>query len=98
MTSWLKSTCPTFADVEVWLQAYSCNIFGLDCGWDTLEHRESRVREGGGGGRRTTARVWCTLTGGPMVAWRNMVDVDVVDMWYNLFRATQVVDRPCCPS
>jgi len=66
--------CPEYADVEVVLQAHRCEWWG--CGWWTLAKREKRVREGGGRGKRATARYscWSSIPTG----WRSIIDVDLV--------------------
>ena len=66
--------CPTYADVEVWLQAWAC--IGMSCWWDTLDTNEERHTEGGGSGNRTNARWGCN--GIELISFRNVIDVDLV--------------------
>ncbi len=71
-----NQNCPEYAYVEVWLQANWCD-FITGCRWITLAHQEKRIREGGGSGRRTTARYDCA-SNELLVGYRNVVDVDLV--------------------
>lgn len=95
-TSEEDRTCPEYADVEVRLQAWWCDIF-FNCWWVTQAIEESRVREGGGRGRRTTARQSCTRDGRE-VSWLNVVDVDLVGTWDRPFRAYKEIDIECYPD
>lgn len=65
--------CPEYADVEVWLQAHWCD---LGCRWRTIAHNQTRIRAGGGRGRRTIARHACASD--EITGFRNVVDVDLV--------------------
>ena len=74
--------CPRYADVEVWLKAWLCLYDGdqkVRCYWETLDHDEKRIREGGGKGKRTSVRHGCS--GSKPISFRNIVDVDLVGIW-----------------
>ena len=76
------SDCPRYADVEVWLKAYVCLYDGdekVRCEWETLDHDEKRLRQGGGRGKRTSVRHGCADS--RQVSYMNIVDVDLVGMW-----------------
>jgi hypothetical protein len=72
--------CPTYADVEVWLQAWGCTPW--NCFYSTLlsatAHNEERHTAGGGAGHRTNARHPCAYS--QLISFRNVVDVDLVGM------------------
>lgn len=69
-----SASCPTYADVTVWLQQYWCDAWG--CRWITRATGSKRVLPGGGSGRRATARKYCDTS--QYTGWRNVVDVDLV--------------------
>ena len=67
------------------------------CFWDIVDHKELRIREGGGAGRRTTARPDCISTN--EVAYYSMVDVDLVGTWDGPYKwFSPVVEVPCYPA
>lgn len=70
------SLCPTYADVEVWIQGLWCNNPPWNCYWVTVAHSESRIRPRNIYGTRTTARRLCVSTA--TTGFRNVVDVDLV--------------------
>jgi hypothetical protein len=74
---WLRvsGTCPSKANVDVYLQGYWCDIYG--CRWITVASGSSDVYAGGGSGRRATARKTCSSTA-RTVGWRGFVDVDLI--------------------
>ncbi len=70
--------CPDYADVEVKLQVWSCNVLDPnDCYFKTFSERDLRVLAGGGSGKRTTARIPCSMSG--PIGYKSIVDVDLVD-------------------
>ena len=73
---WLRvsGTCPSQANVDVYLQGYWCDIYG--CRWITVASGSSNVYAGGGAGRRATARKTCSSS--KTVGWRGFVDVDLI--------------------
>ena len=66
--------CPTYADVEVWLQGYWCDPWG--CLWITVGHDERRIQPRNISGQRTTARAACVPS--DTVGYRSIIDVDLV--------------------
>jgi hypothetical protein len=70
----LGGTCPSLANVDVYLQAYWCDGWG--CRWVTVASASRDVRAGGGAGNRVTARRTCKST--KSVGWRGAVDVDLI--------------------
>ena len=63
--------------VEVHLQVWLCNVHNPNgCRWKTLNESESRIRPGGGAGRRTTARILCSASA--EIGYRSIIDVDLV--------------------
>lgn len=70
----VSGTCPSKANVEVWLQAYGCDPFV--CGWVTVAHGEGDYYAGGGSGKRANARRTCATTA--TTGWRGYVDVDLI--------------------
>jgi hypothetical protein len=73
---WKKvgGTCPSRANVDVYLQAVWCDSSG--CRWRTVASDSKDVYAGGGAGRRATARETCGGTS--KVGWRAFVDVDLI--------------------
>jgi hypothetical protein len=74
---WTKksgSSCPTYANVDTYLQAHWCNMFG--CSYVTIASDSRDVRAGGGSGRRGNARNGCSGT--DLVAYRGAVDIDLI--------------------
>ena len=67
--------CPPTAVVTVWLQQYECSTPWW-CRWVNRAESSGEVREGGGHGKRVTARVRCIST--QTTKWRGAVDVDLV--------------------
>lgn len=72
------SNCPEYANVDTYLEGYWCDIWG--CRWITVTSNSGDVREGGGSGRRVTARQACSATD-RQVGWRSFVDVDLIGVW-----------------
>jgi hypothetical protein len=72
---WLKvsGTCPSTANVDAYLQAYWCDVYG--CRWITVASASGDYYAGGGSGRRATARRTCAGTS--TTGWRGFVDVDL---------------------
>jgi len=68
------SSCPTHADVEVWIQGVWCDRWG--CRWLTAAHDEKRIRPRNIYNERTTARRACVSN--DVVGFRTVVDVDLV--------------------
>ena len=92
-------SCPEYADVEVTLQAWSC--YGdpngsHHCLWETLDHKEKRIRAGGGSGRRTTARHDCVSY--QQVSYRSIIDVDLVGIWDGPYKAYRYNNVACYPG
>jgi hypothetical protein len=73
---WLKDsgTCPSKANVDVYLQGWWCDIYG--CRWITVASGSADVYAGGGSGNRVTARRTCSSS--KTVGWRGQVDVDLI--------------------
>ena len=67
--------CPPTAVVTVWLQQRECSTPWW-CHWVDRAVSSGEVREGGGSGKRVTARVRCTSS--QSTKWRGAVDVDLV--------------------
>lgn len=74
---WVKvsGTCPSKANVDVYLQGYWCDFLG--CRWSTVNSDSADVYAGGGSGNRVTARWTCSSTT-KTVGWRGFVDVDLI--------------------
>lgn len=70
----IAGTCPSLANVDVFLQAFWCDPFG--CRWITVAAGSGDFRPGGGSGRRATARLACATNN--LVGWRGFVDVDLI--------------------
>jgi hypothetical protein len=70
----ISGTCPSRANVDVYLQAYWCDVYG--CRWITVASGSGDYRAGGGSGRRATARRTCSAAS--TVGWRGFVDVDLI--------------------
>ena len=87
--------CPTYADVEVWLQGWYC-IEGVTCWWRTIDEDEKRVRAGGGAGNRTNARAFCVSD--KVTGFRNVVDVDLVGVSDPPDKLYIIADVPCRPA
>ena len=75
---WLKysGTCPSKANVDVYLQAYWCDIYG--CRWITVASGSADVYQGGGSGKWANARESCSSTA-RLVGWCGFVDVDLIN-------------------
>ena len=76
---WIKafdSTCPTYANVDTYLQGYWCP-FGVNCQYVAVAEDSRDVKEGGGRGRRGNARHGCSST--TPVSYRGALDVDLID-------------------
>ena len=73
---WIYSsgTCPSKANIDVYLQAYWCDWLG--CRWVTVDSDSHDYYAGGGSGRRATGHVDCSSNAG-LVGWRGYVDVDL---------------------
>lgn len=73
---WINAggTCPSKANVDVYLQGYWCDGFG--CSWITVADGSGDYYAGGGSGRRANARRACSGTS--TVGWRGYVDVDLI--------------------
>lgn len=73
---WVKyaGTCPSKANVDIYLQAVWCDAWG--CRWRTVDTDSKDVYAGGGSGKRATAREECG--GSKTVGWRSFVDVDLI--------------------
>lgn len=72
---WLKDsgTCPSTANVDVYLEAVFCDPFG--CYWRTIASGSKDVAPGGGSGDRANARNLCADN--RTVGYRGFVDVDL---------------------
>lgn len=101
---WLDNSdgdCPEHADVEVTLQALVCYYNpdpGPPCYWDTLgTPANQRIKARNLSGQRTTARHNCASS--QTVAYRSIVDVDLVGQWDGPFKLyTATVEIPCYPA
>jgi hypothetical protein len=73
---WKKmgGTCPSKANVDVYLQAWGCGTTG--CMWVTQASGSGDYYAGGGSGKRATAKEPCSST--RTVGWRGFVDVDLI--------------------
>lgn len=73
---WLywSGSCPSKANVDVYLQAWWCDGWG--CRWITVASGSGDYYAGGGAGRRANARKTCTAS--TTVGWRGFVDVDLI--------------------
>jgi uncharacterized membrane protein len=67
-------TCPTLANVDVYLQAYWCNSFG--CDFFTVASNSADVKAKNLSNQRVTTRETCDPTS-YLVGWRSFVDVDL---------------------
>ena len=75
--SWIErsgSSCPRYANVGTYLQAYWCNRY--DCSYMTIATDSRDVRAGGGSGRRGNARNACRNSN--PVGYRGAVDIDLI--------------------
>lgn len=72
---WLRGggTCPSKANVDVYLQAYGCGPFG--CQWITVDSGSGDYVPGPGSGKWANARLQCSSTA--VVGWRGYTDVDL---------------------
>ncbi len=94
---WLRvsGTCPSKANVDVYLQGYWCDIYG--CRWITVASGSSDVYAGGGSGRRATARKTCSSTA-RTVGWRGFVDVDLIGVSDPAgYTYSAIRNLPCSP-
>src|SRR5438105_3991236 len=71
----ISGTCPSQANVDVYLQGYWCDIYG--CRWITVASDSKDVYAGGGSGKWANARRTCSATN-KLVGWRGYVDVDLI--------------------
>ncbi len=87
-----NNDCPRYADVENWLEQWTCDASGGNCGWVQVAHNKTRVISGGGRGRRNTVRHQCATSAS--TGYRNIVDVDVIGILDTpeKFYVTQNVD------
>lgn len=71
---WSKwsGTCPSKATVKVYLQAYGC---ATTCTWVTVGSGSGKYFQGGGKGKRATARQVCASS--RVTGFRAVVDVDL---------------------
>lgn len=70
----ISGTCPSKANIDVYLQGYWCDSWG--CRWITVASGSGDYYAGGGSGQRATARKTCSNTS--TVGWRGFVDVDLI--------------------
>lgn len=72
---WIKGggTCPSKANVDVYLQAYGCGPFG--CQFITVDSGSGDYAPGGGSGKWANARLTCATSA--VVGWRGYTDVDL---------------------
>ncbi|OZV71920.1 hypothetical protein CA850_32800 [Micromonospora echinospora] len=91
---YIAGTCPSKANVDVYLQAFWCDPFG--CGWVTVDSGSGDYAPGSGSGTRANARINCSSS--TEVGWRGVTDVDlpgIADppgMYYGTPK-----DLPCSP-
>ena len=87
-----NNDCPRYADVENWLEQWTCDASGGNCDWVKVAHDKTRDRQGGGRGRRNTVRHQCATSAS--IGYRNIVDVDVIGILDTpeKFYVTQNVD------
>lgn len=74
---WTKSrnsSCPSEANVDIYLQAHWCNL--IDCSYINIASNSADVRAGGGSGRRVNTRNGCSAY--IVVSFRGKVDVDLI--------------------
>lgn len=71
----ISGTCPSKANVDVYLQGWWCDIYG--CRWITVASDSADVYAGGGSGKWATARRTCSASN-KLVGWRGYVDVDLI--------------------
>lgn len=89
-----SGTCPNTANVDIYLQAVYCDSNG--CRWRTVDTDSATVRDGGGAGKRATAREECS--GVTTVGWRSYVDVDLVGVSDpSGYTYSEPQDRNCYP-
>ena len=67
--------CPSRAWVTIWLYEWQCDDDD-DCDWEQIDRDRKKVRDGGGRGRRATARDSCSY-GSASTGFRATVDVDI---------------------
>lgn len=67
--------CPTYANVDVYLQTYWCSSYG--CAWVVTAYFSADVRARNIWNQRVTTRRTCTPFGRP-IGWRGYVDVDLI--------------------
>ena len=90
-----SGSCPTHADVEVWLQGWYC-MEGFGCWWRTINEDEKRIRAGGGAGKRTNVRAFCVSN--HVTGFRNVVDVDLVGVSDPPDKLYITANVPCRPA
>ncbi|SDU73797.1 hypothetical protein SAMN04488563_4610 [Jiangella alkaliphila] len=91
----VAGTCPSTANVDIFLQARFCTPAG--CGWRTVASGSLNVRPGTGHGFRATAREACSSSA--TVGYRSFVDVDlpgIADPPGDTF--SPAMNLPCYPS
>lgn len=87
-------SCPSKANVDVYLQGYWCDPFG--CRWVTVDSGSGDYYAGGGSGRRANARRTCSGTS--TVGWRGYVDVDLIGVGDpSGYTYSPIVNLPCVP-
>lgn len=94
---WQKAggTCPSKANVDVYLQAYGCNPYP-NCDWFTLDSGSGDYVPGPGSGKWANARHNCSSS--RTVGWRGYTDVDLPGIsdpsWDTV---SNVENLPCVP-
>lgn len=72
--TWAFSGCPNYSNVDTYLQAFFCNMWG--CSYITIASDSRDVLAGGGSGRRGNARNSCVNSS--LISYRGAVDVDLI--------------------
>lgn len=90
-------TCPSKATVTVYLQAWYCNPYPINCYWATLTVGQADVYAGGGSGKWANARWACASKN--TVGWRGFVDVDLIG-WNDPpgYTYSDIVNLACSPT
>lgn len=90
----ISGTCPSKANVDVYLQGWWCDFYG--CRWITVASDSQDVYAGGGSGNRATARKTCSNSN--TVGWRGYVDVDLIGVSDpSGYTYSTIRDLPCSP-